>query len=227
MTTIKYFLSFVLISIFLVNNVNAQDNKAFQGTVSYKISPVGEVDPATAMQLPKVSILTIKDNKSKKVTTQGAVVITELTDGTAKTSTILIEMPDGKYAIKTNEKDIKEGLEKNKESIPTLKFSEETKEIAGYKCKKVEAISKDDDGKEVIETIYYTEEIGGKDFNFNSAYGLIPGLMMEYEVQATADLTIKYTASEIKKSKVSDKTFLAPSDYKELTKEEAKKMFGQ
>ncbi|NVO02926.1 MAG: hypothetical protein HXX09_09530 [Bacteroidetes bacterium] len=227
MKNIKFIFTFILVFTFSLTILKGQDNKPFQGTVNFKISPVGEVDAATAMQLPKLAILTIKDTKSKKVTTQGPVVITEMTDGTAKTMTILIEMPEKKYAIKTTEKEIKEGLEKDKDAIPTIKFSEETKEIAGYKCKKAEATTKDEEGKEVVEVIYYTEEIGGKDFNFNSPYSAIPGLMMEYNVQATTDIVIKYTATEIKKSKISDKLFLTPSDFKELTKEEAKKMFGQ
>jgi hypothetical protein len=50
--------------------------------------------------------------------------------------------------------------------------------------------------------------------------------MMEYEKMAGMDITLKYTVSEVKKGKISDKIFMLPADYKELSPEDAKKMFG-
>jgi GLPGLI family protein len=202
----------------------AQTTKSFQGTITYSIAPIGTVDAALAAQLPKSSMMSVKDAKSKKETAQGPAVITEITDATSKIFTILLDIPTGKYCIKLTEDSIKKGLAK-KLTI-TAKFIDSTKVIAGYTCKKAVLTFKDVDGTENNETIFYTEDIGGKDFNYNSEYYLIPGLMMEYEKNTGMDITLKYTASEVKKGKISDKIFMTPSDFKELSPEEAKKMLG-
>jgi hypothetical protein len=198
--------------------------KPFQGTITYSITPVGTVEPALAAQLPKSSTMSIKETKSKTETAQGPAVITEITNGTTKVYTILLDMPTGKYCLKLTEDSIRKGLDKK--LTATVKFEDSTKVIAGYTCKKAVLTFKDVDGTETTETIFYTEEIGGKDFNFNNEYYLIPGLMMEYIKNAGMDITLKYTVSEVKKGKISDKIFMTPDDFKELTPEEAKKIFG-
>jgi len=209
----------------VTGTIKAQTNtKSFQGTITFSIAPVGTVDAALAAQLPKSSTMSVKDTKSKKETAQGPAVITEITDATTKIYTILLDIPTGKYCIKLTEDSIRKGLAK-KMTI-TAKFMDSTKVIAGYTCKKAVLTFKDVDGTENNETVFYTEEIGGKDFNYNNEYYLIPGLMMEYVKNTGMDITLKYTASEVKKGKISDKIFMTPADFKELTPEEAKKILG-
>jgi len=215
----------ILLNVIFNQTTQAQKTTLFQGTVTYGISIVGTVEAAIASQIPKTSTVTIKDMKTKTETAQGPVIITEMVDASTKKYNLLLDMPTGKYVIAMTGDSIQKKI-KNKMSS-TIKLIDSTKTIAGYVCKKAIITFKDAvDGTETVESVYYTDEIGGKEINFNSEYYLVPGFLMEYNKNAGSDIVLAYSVSVIKKGKVSDKIFLVPADYKELDAAAAQKMFG-
>jgi GLPGLI family protein len=131
-----------------------------------------------------------------------------------------------KVAYKLTAQDLADGMAKV--PSPTVNITKETKVISGFTCKQAILTTKQDDGTSNIDTVYFSDEIGCKDLNFaEPTFKDIPGAVLQY-TQFTPQIsaTSVYTVKEIKKSKVSDNIFLIPSDYKEVTKDELKKMFG-
>jgi len=107
----------------------------------------------------------------------------------------------------------------------TIKYIDETKEIAGYICKKGELITKDDDGEESISVFYYTEQLGNKAWNFGTEYSEVDGAILEYE-EGAGNFSVKLVARIVKKGKVKETDFLVPSDFEEVSSEQLREMFG-
>ncbi|MFA4851622.1 MAG: hypothetical protein WC868_05610 [Bacteroidales bacterium] len=221
----------VLMTVAVVFGINEssfaqKDKKAFQGTITYNISYKGEnLTPAQKAQLPASVVETIKDCKTKTETAAGILTITSITDGTAKSATMLIDIGDNKFALKQTEADINK--KQADEPKLTVNITQETKVISGFTCKKAIVTTTLEDGTVNNDTLYFTEELGCKDINFSSGYKDIPGKILQYTVYNTEmQFSTFYTVKEIKKSKISDNIFLIPIDYKETTEEELNKMFG-
>ncbi len=199
--------------------------KPFKGTIIYGLTYSGDIDPASLAQQPKEITVYILGNKIKTEVNQGGAYITQIQDGDAKTQIVLldIEMIGKKFVIRKSTEEVEKELAELPES--TIKYIEETKEIAGYTCKKGELITKDDEGEESISTFYYTEELGNKAWNFGTEYSEVDGAVLEYE-EAAGNFSVKFVAKEIKKGKVKETDFLVPSDFEEKTSEELREMFG-
>ena len=211
--------------VFAFNNVSFAGKKPFKGIITYKITfPNSEFDQATLAMMPKVMTVTIKGNMSKTSLNMGMGTQSTIFNGDNKTATTLINMMGQKYAIQITREDIdKEIADQPK---PIVKYLDETKEIAGYKCKKAEIIFKNDDDNEVTFTVYYTDELGGKALNSGQAlYSEIDGVLLEYEIDAKG-MAMKFEATSVEKKNVSDKEFDIPEDYKITTKDELESMFG-
>ncbi|MFH0866059.1 MAG: hypothetical protein V1904_07680 [Bacteroidota bacterium] len=212
--------------LFFSTNTNAQKKKNFQGTITYNITyPGANITPAMKAQLPTTQDVTVKDCKSKTEMITGAVTQASITDGTAKTKIVLIDYMGTKYSLKLTSAEIAESLAKD--SMPVITTTSDTKVIAGYTCKKAILATTDEDGTITNDTIYYSDEIGCSDLNFDTPFKDIPGAVLEYSIYIDQiNANMKYTAKEVKKEKVSDNLFLIPSDYQEVTMEEFKKVFG-
>lgn len=205
---------------------SAQKKKAFEGTVTYDITyPNAELTPAMKAMLPTTESVTIKDCKKKTETTNQGATQTLISDGASKTQTFLLDYMGSKYAVKTTSAEITAELAKL--PTPVITTTTDTKVIAGYTCKKAILTTTEDDGTVTNDTIFYSDEVGCSDINFDSQYKDIPGTILEYSTYVEQiSATMKYVAKEVKKSKISDKEFLIPSDFQEVTKDELKKSLG-
>ncbi len=216
----------VLLSLFLIISSNAHSQKAFTGQIKYKLDYEGmEVNEAMKAMLPEQMILTIKQNKSKTELKTGMGDQVSIFDGNTKASVSLINMMGQKIAIKKTLDEVE--IDRNKYPDLKLTLANETKEIAGYNCHKatIEVDAADLNGLSTF-TVYYTDELGNMGINYSDPlFRKIKGVMLEYEVK-TRGLLMKFKATEVKKTKVSDDTFLIPEGYKEMTAEDLKKMFG-
>lgn len=207
----------LLVALFYTNVTNAQ--KAWTGTITFEISAEGaSLDAATKAQLPSEMKLFIADKKVKQSTISSMGTQAVIFDDETKEALILIDMMGQQMAIKST----KEEYEKGQKDQPKGKVTvmEEYKTIAGYKCKKAEITSGDD-----VVTVYFTEDITSASANAISNMDDLKGLALEYSMDVQG-LTMKFTAKEVKAGKVAKSEFRIPSGYRELTKEEAKKMFG-
>jgi hypothetical protein len=172
---------------------------------------------------PKVMTVSIKGSKARTEMNVGGGLVVEILDYVAKTKIALINMMGQKFAIKSTSAEI----EKENAGQPkgTVSITNETKNIAGYTCKKAIVTTNDDGVKSTFE-VWFTDEIGGKDANFdNPMYKDINGVMLEF-ILKTPQASMKLSATSIEKKAVSAKDFEIPSDYTLTTQDELKGKFG-
>lgn len=183
----------------------------FEGVITYKITyeNMSEAMAQYESMFPKEQVTKIKGNKTK-VEQKGGMggSTTTIVDGKKGTTTIMMEqMGEKKYYVKENNEE--EGEK------PEIKyFDDDTKEIAGYECKRGEINIGEDQPPFIF---YYTEEIQAP--KIENKYKGMKGFMMEYEIE-TPQFTMILSADEVKEEKVSKGEFKIPSDYVEMTDDE-------
>lgn len=201
----------LVITILATNNIIAQ--RAFSGRITYKIQyEDSETTNPENNDLPSTMTVSLRENLSKTelTTTMGSHII--IGDADEQSTIILINLGESKFYVKNT----KEEREKSLADSPPifLKYTNETKNIAGYNCKKVEIIQ----GEKNIEA-YYTEEIKIEKPNWQTEFKDINGVLLEY-TQISDEIKTRYIATEIIKEKINKKEFIVPNEYRLITKEE-------
>ena len=217
----KSSLTFILL--FLVSAALVA-GKPFDGVITYKISyPESKFSEAQLNMFPKVMTVSVKGSKARTEMNVGGGTTVEILDYVAKTKVALINMMGQKFAIKQTAQEIEK--ENALQPKGTVSVTNETKSIAGYNCKKA-IVTSDEDGVKSTFEVWFTEELGGKDANFdNPLYKDINGVMLEFLIK-TPQITMKLSATSIEKKAVSAKDFEIPTDYTLTTQEELKSKFG-
>jgi len=217
----KSSLTFILL--FLVSAALVA-GKPFDGVITYKISyPDSKFSEAQLNMFPKVMTVSVKGSKARTEMNVGGGTTVEILDYVAKTKVALINMMGQKFAIKQTAQEIEK--ENALQPKGTVSVTNETKSIAGYNCKKA-IVTSDEDGVKSTFEVWFTEEIGGKDANFdNPLYKDINGVMLEFLIK-TPQITMKLSATSVEKKAVSAKDFEIPTDYTLTTQEELKSKFG-
>ena len=216
----KVFLFFITLT--LICSTTAYAQKAFEGTITYNIEyeelPEGMEEYED--MLPKETIMKIKGTKTKTEQAMAMGSTISIYDASSESTITLTNMMGMKAAIKSNTEDIKEGVDEKK---PKITYLDETKEIAGYKCKKAEIIYID---REEPLTVYYTEELNTK--KTKSQYKNLEGLKgfpMQYEIN-NEGMKMVMSAKEVKNEKISENEFTIPEGYEVMTMEEFQKMMS-
>jgi len=221
--TTALFCMIIAIGIIIPQFVNAGGGK-FEGVITYNITFPNSTLPAEQLAMfPKNSTLSIKgtNTRTESVSAMGNMI--EITNYDKKFTVNLLDMMGKKLAIRKALDEINKDL--SKEPKPNIQLTDETKDIAGYKCKKA-IITVEKNGKKTSFEIWYTSELGGRETNFgNPLYQDIDGMLMEFTFQERT-LTMKYSVSKVEKKSVPDSIFEIPPDYKLTTEEELKTMFG-
>lgn len=195
--------------------------KDFKGVITYKVTVTGSgvTDEVKAM-MPKTMVLTIKDNKTRSEMVMGMGKTVAISNADTKTSVVLLDMMGQKMAIQSTMEDIQKELDESPSF--TVEKSSETKEIAGYTCKK--ATIRSDEGIEII--VFYTDELGtGAAYFDDPQFKDIEGVMLEFEMPSEG-MSMKFTAISVEKKNVSDTDFEIPEGYEVKSAEEMKGMFG-
>lgn len=204
-----------------IQSLNAQ-KKAFTGKVTYKISfDMSGLPPEAKSMMPTTMAIYIGAEKVKTeiITVMGNQ--STILDMKGKTHTTLMDIMGQKLAIN----DTYEELMSQVKDAPEYNIVEtnETREIAGYTCKKMLIRKVDTQGNEVDEgQIWLAENLNlHPDFYFNQpAYKGLNGLMMEYEMDAGNNMKMKLTAVEVAGQKIKDTEFEIPAEYETITREE-------
>jgi len=221
--TAALFCMIFAIGIIIPQFANAGGGK-FEGTITYNITFPNSTLPAEQLAMfPKTSTLSVKgsNTRTESVSVMGNMV--EITNFEKKFTVSLLDMMGKKLAIRKTMDEINKDL--GKEPKPVIQITNETKDIAGYKCKKA-IITVDKGGKKTSFETWYTNELGGRESNFgNPLYQDIDGMLMEFTFQERT-ITMKYSVSKVEKKSISDSIFEIPADYKLTTEEELKTMFG-
>lgn len=105
---------------------------------------------------------------------------------------------------------------------PKIEYVDETKEIAGYTCKKAIVTMEDENGEEMQTEVYYTEEIPAR--ASDKIKGL-KGFPLQYTI-LTQGMTMTVTATSVSQEKVSKKLKEVPEGYEQMTMAEFQNMMG-
>jgi len=198
--------------------------KPFEGVITYKISyPDAKLTEAQLNMVPKVMTVSIKGSKARTELNVGGGTEVAILDYAAKSKIALIDMMGQKFAIKQTAEEI--AKENTGQPKGTVSITSETKNIAGYNCKKA-IVTTDEDGVKTTFEVWFTDELGGKDANFDDPiYQEVPGVMMEF-IMKTPQINMKLSATSVEKKAISAKDYEIPADYTLTTSEELKSKFG-
>lgn len=201
----------------------------FQGTITYKITYEGrELSSQEETQMPNKKVSYYVGSKEIEKTIMPMGYTFTISDRETRDYTIVYDMMGQKFFSKwTKEAKTDSAKTADAENIKIEKF-EDTKVIAGYKCKKALVTVKGKDDNEQKITMYYTEDIKTPYPDEEMDLG---GMVMQMELLMGDEdddeaLTMVYTVSEVKKGKVKKSEYAIPAGAKEYTKDELKKMFG-
>ena len=168
---------------------------------------------------PNEAVFYFKNEKSRSEFRGGINSTISIYNSRTNSAVVLMDAMGNKIALATTNEDINQ--EKLKQSKFTVEYTDETKAIAGYKCKK--AIIKLEEGT-VIE-VFYTNEINLSTKDLTNPYSdKIRGIFMEYVISQNG-FDMKFIATKVELKKIDDNLFIAPEGYKYVTKEELKEMF--
>ena len=200
--------------------VNAQ--KIDEGKVVFDISyPDADMPDEQMAMMPTESKMFFKDNQARIEMKMGmGMSQVMIFDNKNKIMTMLMDMMGNKIAVKMNEDDIRKRKEKEGKQDYDIKITDETKEVAGYKCKKAVVT-----GKDGSFDLYYTDQIEYKNGDWISDFKGIDGFPLKYKI-TNNNLTMQMDAKSVTKEKVEDSMFKIPEDYKSMTAEDLQKMYG-
>lgn len=214
---------FLVVIVMLSFTLSAQ--KPFSGKIKYKTTITGTDDPSvTSQEIPETEIL-ILGNQTKSVSIQPFGSMTKISNGDEKNITILFEFNGmGKYYMT-----VTDSLLKEEQKFVSFKYEylDETKQVAGYTCKKVKCTQTNlETDEETVVYVYVSNEISNNDvLNFDRFTGLV-GFPMVIETPYNEEIPgamVNEEVSEVDTAfKVKSIDFLLPSDaiyvkdYKEL-----------
>jgi hypothetical protein len=160
----------------------------------------------------------IKGNMSRSEMKNALYLSTAIYDANTNRGVILKEVSGQKLLIRVSPDNWDE-INKPYDDIE-FKNSNETKTIAGYKC--IKAVAKTKDG--YAYWVYYTTELIPENRNYNAKFRNLNGLPLEYEI-TNGNVSIRYTISGINLNPVPASKFDIPkTGYREMTYDESKKL---
>jgi GLPGLI family protein len=161
------------------------------------------------------STVYLKGGKSRTEMVSSLGTQATLVDG--KNISVIKEYGQQKYIIQMTNQNWKDANKKYEDV--SFNYTDESKTILGYKCKK--AIGKLSDGTSFI--VWYTPDLVPENKDFQYVNRSLPGLAMEYESNMSGNLKVTYTVSKINFNPVPAARFDLPkSGYRILTYEESK-----
>ncbi len=219
--TLKVFLLVAIIAT-SATIANAQKaKKPFTGTITFALSYEG-IEPTQLALMPTSTTMLISENKQKTTVDMGQYAYVSIADGDNESYMFWIDVMGQKIGYSQNKEAIAKEKAEDSSPKPVVTKSDETKEIAGIKCKKVTVVVTDEEtGDVTTSTIWYTEELGTNEkLNFMSSDQGITGIILGTET-VSGKTTNKSFATVIKKEKIKSTEFLIPADAEmSTTKEE-------
>jgi GLPGLI family protein len=134
-------------------------------------------------------------------------------------STLLMNMMGQKMAIEVGDQ-----KDNKSESIPSIVYSQESKTIAGYLCKKATyTVFNEEQQDSISMDLYYTTKIPS---SYNPQFKELKGIPLEYTIN-TQGMSMTFEATKVESKKLSKSLFNIPKEYETISLEEFKKMMGQ
>ena len=201
----------------------AQKNP-FIGTVVYDVTVIGDVPDQAKSMMPTEMTMKVSPDKMITVIHSSMMDIKNVFDAPAQVSNTLMDMMGQKFNIKNTAADLAD--QKKKAGLTmTVKPTTETKTITGYNCKKAIMTVKSNQSAEQTFDVYFTDGFDISKFNFALTLPEVDGLPLEFTM-AQGPFSLKMTARSVKKENIAASEFVIPTDYKQVTTEQLKAMFG-
>jgi hypothetical protein len=190
-----------------------------EGTIEYKAVPVRKTN-TSPMLLPDKMVVKFKDNfhAAELEAGMGFAKMKFISDPLKKQFITQVNLLD-KFTSTLDQKALDTVCYYYPEY--TVEESGETKDIAGYNCKK--ATLKFTDGSDPVE-VWYTKDIGIKTPNWSNTYYKIDGVLMEYSLRKFG-LELRFTATSVTEGTIAPEYFTVPAEYKKIENAELEKMF--
>ena len=208
-----------LTALFLVSFVTSTiKTTTFEGKIVYSISyeDLPAEYEAYVSMMPKEMTMYVSNDKARIEQNSGMGTTTTIVDKAKKEVVILMDMMGNKTAYKgSTEDDAKSAVK------PTIKYSTETKVIAGYTCKRAD-MTYTEDGQEITNTVWYTEDLPS---GLSRGVDGIDGFPMEYTIKANG-MTMAMAVTAISAEKVLASYFSIPDGYAVKSMDDLKKMGG-
>lgn len=202
-----FFLKTLIISIIIIPQTVF--GQSFSGTITYRISYIGNIK---AMPRPTEMKLIIKKNKIRKEVNSPTGKHIIITDSKKETACLLLNLGQNKIAVLSSSNETRENIKRQQGG--ELKIFSKKKKIAGYKCRKALLIHRND-----TITVYYTNKLDIPNPNWHTRFGVINYFLMEYS-QEVNKIKINYKVHKIEKHKVADSTFTIPKDFQKISMKE-------
>ena len=161
-----------------------------------------------ASMMPSKAIVKFKDNITSTEIKIGMGIMTTsfIADPNKKTLTSLLQISDKKYALVMDSVEVNNRTGK---SVLKIQFSDETKKIAGFKCKMAIVT----DSTNTSYPVYYTNDIKIKNPNWNTPMKSIEGVLIQYPIIQN-NIKMILTASSVAGMKTDAASYSIPADYK-------------
>lgn len=220
--------SFLLLGVFCLSSCREIFDKKFisEGTIEYQVKYLGnEEDNYMTSLMPEKMLCHFKNNKVALDLSGGMGLFHTkfIVDNEKKTFLQLVKMIQKKYATSLDSVSVK-AIE---HEFPEMKIdvTKETKEIAGYTCKKAVVTFNDPDYPDYPSfDIYFTEDINIKEPNWCTQYKEIDGVLMEYRMKKYK-MEMQITAVNVVKEDIEDNVFELPEDYKIIPQQDLDDLF--
>jgi GLPGLI family protein len=191
-----------------------------EGFIAYAMTLEGLPADQAAMMGDMESKIYFKDKKSYYEMNSMMVTVKSVSD--EKGTLTLMDQMGNKSYIKMTKEEIEKKTAESKDKIKDAKieYTNDTKTIAGYECKKANVTyTTPKDGEQKTE-VWYTEKVpyvqGGRRANGGDPFNGLKGMPLEYSMNQ-GPMKVKMMAKEISQEKVPDSKFvLSTEGYTEM-----------
>lgn len=193
------------------------DKRICEGVIEFQVTyPQLDPDDMLAGLMPDAMTMKFKDNvfNSELSAGMGMFKTNFICNSNAYTLTNSVKLVKEKFASVIPKKEV-EKLNKKYDNVSIIHM-DETKVIAGFKCKKALLIFEDIDIGDVY--VFYTDDIKFKDPNWSTPFKDIDGILLEYQMERF-DIKMHFTAINVKEQKLDDSDFILPEDYEHISQE--------
>ena len=202
----------IIILLILVNSCTVKKEKAIdEGILEYNVEYLtSKKENPIVNLLPPSMCIKFKNNSTYTLIKgwMGVFSLSYISNYENATNTTLLKIMNQKYFYSSQFRDSNmifddfEGM--------NLQFTNDTKKILGYNCKKVIATFKNTNTPSF--DVYYTNEIKIKNATFNTPFKDIDGVLMEFNIKMS-QIPMRLTISKVNSVEVSDDVFDIPSSY--------------
>ncbi len=223
--SIRFLGFFIFILFFSFGCKNVFHSKSSEGIIHYKLQYFQNEDENPVISvLPTEMDIEFKNNFTHQkvegwldVFYMGGIYNPE-----TKRKTALLKIMGKKYQhFEDGDKQVNFGFDPYNDM--KLEETNETKKIAGIKCKKIH-VSFPDTSKDF--DIYYTDAIKIKNPNWNNPFHNVKGVLLDYQISMFGIKT-HIVADSVEYIEVPDEDFVIPDGFKEVSKEEMEKVINK